>query len=554
MLSLGDAFDFQEMQNWESRLKKLNNKNFDFFCETKIDGLAVSLIYKNGIFQKGATRGDGKIGEDITQNLKTINSIPLKLTKPIDCEVRGEVYITKKNFAKFAKNYANPRNLAAGSVRQLDPKITASRNLDFIAWSLICRNVACNVPTQESESKNLKILGFKSAPGKFCKNLNQVLDFYNSVAKNRKKLNYQIDGLVVSVNNNALFAELGSVGKAPRGAIAFKFPGKQAVTQIENIKIQVGRTGALTPVAILNPVKLDGTTVSRATLHNKDEISRLDARIGDTVILERAGDVVPKVIRILTRLRPKNSRKFIFPKINFNKKQAFIAKKQLHHFVSKKAFNIDGLGPSIINLLIKNNLISNSSDLFKLKQGDLEPLERFAEKSSQNIILAINSSKKISLARFIYALGIYQVGEESSIDLANYFGNLQSLQKTSFQELENIQDIGPIMAKSIFDYFNNSKKQKLIKNLLKHVEIINPKIKNKKLNNLNFVFTGELENITRDQAKQKIRNLGGNIKNSISKNTDYLVLGKNPGSKYNKAKQLNIKILHEKKFIKISKS
>ncbi|MFH1392589.1 MAG: NAD-dependent DNA ligase LigA [bacterium] len=542
MLSLNDAFSFEELENWEKRLKKLNKQDFNFFCETKIDGLAVSLLYKNGIFTKGATRGDGQIGEDVTQNLKTINSIPLRLQKNIDCEVRGEVYIAKQNFKKFSKKYANPRNLAAGSIRQLDPRITASRKLDFLAWRLSGQE------DQKTEYENLEILGFKPAPGKFCENLNQVFDFYQKIQKQRKELAYQIDGIVVSVNNNALFENLGVVGKAPRGAIAFKFPGKEAVTIIKNIQVQIGRTGALTPVAVLKPVQLGGTTISRATLHNQDEIERLDVRIHDNVIVQRAGDVIPKVIKVLKNLRTGKEKKFKMPKIKTSKKQAFMRRRKLYHFVSKKAFDIDGLGPKIIDQLLKNNLIYNPADLFTLKQGDLLPLERFAEKSASNLIKAIAKAKKISLARFIYALGIYQVGEEASIDLAKHFGSLQNLQNANLENLENIQDIGPIVAKSIYDYFRKTDLNKL----LKQIAIINPKRTKQSLSGLSFVLTGELESLTRDQARDKIRNLGGNIKNSISKNTNYLVLGKNPGSKYNKARALGIKILDEQDFIKIT--
>ncbi|MAG44491.1 hypothetical protein CL633_01230 [bacterium] len=544
MLSLNDAFDFKELQEWENRLKKVILKKFDFFCELKIDGLAVSLIYKNGIFIRGATRGDGKIGENVTQNLKTIQSLPLKLQKNINCEIRGEVYITKTNFKKFAKKYANPRNLAAGSIRQLNPKIAASRKLDFTAYDIL-QDLEHN-----KKHEYLKKLGFKTDQGKFCKNLAQVFSFYKKIKKQRKKLNYHIDGLVVSVNNYKLFKKLGIVGKAPKGSIALKFPGKEAVTRIKNIKVQIGRTGALTPVAILEPVNLGGAIIRRATLHNKDEIERLDARIGDTVILQRAGDVIPKIIKVLKNLRPKKTEKFKMPKIASAKKQSLIRKRRLYHFVSKKAFNIDGLGPKIVDQLLTNNLIYDFDDLFALKHDALIKLERFEKKSAQNLISAIKDRSEILLSRFIYALGIYQVGEESAIDLANYFGSLQNLEKADLENLEKISDIGPIMAKSIYDFFQNKKNTKTLDKLLKYVKIKNPvKIKQKLLGKT-FVFTGELETLTRDQAKNKIRNLSGNVSNNISKNTDYLVVGKNPGSKHEKAKKLNIKILHEKEFIK----
>lgn len=570
MLSLSDAFNKQEILDWENRILKLINKKINFYCEAKIDGLAVALIYKKGILIKGATRGDGRIGEDVTQNLKTIESIPLKLEKSINCEVRGEVYITKKGFAKFAKQYSNPRNLAAGSVRQLDPKISAGRNLHFLAWSLIMPNIK----NQKLEAELLKKLGFKTAHGKFCKNLQEVMDYYNKIQKKRAKLPYLIDGLVVSVNNNKLFKELGAIGKAPRGAIALKFPGAETSTIIKDIKIQIGRTGALTPVAHLKPVSLQGTTISRATLHNQDEIDRLDIRIGDTVIIKRAGDVIPDIVKVLKRLRPKNSKKFKMPKICpvckskiikkpgeiahycYSKKCSAMHRRNLYHFVSKKAFNIEGMGPKVIDQLLNNNLISNSADIFELKQGDLIPLERFAQKSAENLIQAINNAKKISLARFIYALGIRHIGEETAGLLAQAISNakfpISKLKNQSIQWLENTNDIGPIVGQSIYNWFNNKDNQELLKKLLKYVKIKNQEliIKNQELKNLNFVFTGELETMTRDYAQEKIKFLGGKISNSISEKTDYLILGKNPGSKYNKAKKLEIKILNEKEFIK----
>lgn len=556
MLSLNDVFDEKEMMEWEDRILKLKSQNLNYFCEPKIDGLAISLIYKKGILIRGATRGDGKIGEDVTQNLKTLESIPLKLEKPVNCEVRGEVYMTKAGFKKANKLrkknrlplYANPRNISAGSIRQLDPKITRQRDLNFLAWQLIMPNIK----DQILESKKLEKLGFKTAHGKFCKNIKAVMQYYRQIQKRRENLPYLIDGLVVSINNNELFKKLGNIGKAPRGAIAFKFPGKETTTKIQNIQIQVGRTGALTPVAILKPVNLGGAIISRATLHNKDEIARLDARIGDTAIIQRAGDVIPKVIKVLTKLRTGREKKFRMPKIKASKKQAAMRKRQLYHSVSKKAFNIDGMGPKIIDQLLANDLIYNASDIFELKQGDLAPLERFAEKSSENIIQAINNAKQIDLARFIYALGIYQVGEESAIDLANHFGALGKLQSANFLDLEKIQDIGPIVSKSIYNWFRNKENQKLLRRLLKYVKIKYPcaEVMHKLLRDKTFVLTGELSSLSREQAKEKIRILGGNILSTVSKKADFVVVGKNPGTKYNKARKLKIKILNEKEFIK----
>ena len=593
MLSLNDVFSEQEAEDWLIRIKKLLNEKeqseIDFYCELKLDGIAIELIYENGVLKTGSTRGDSIIGEDVTQNLKTINAIPLKLKTikaqnlPANLVVRGEVFINKKDFERINKNqekhglpiYANPRNLAAGSIRQLDPKITNLRNLDSFIYDL-----QTDLPllfqkrrTHDQKHKILKLLGFKINPyNQYCKDLNQVFNYFEKIKKMREKLGYEIDGIVVNVNSNKIFNKLGIVGKAPRGAIALKFPLKQATTTIKNIKIQVGRTGVLTPVAILKPVQIGGVTISRATLHNQDEIDRLGVKIGDTVIIGRAGDVIPDIIKALPDLRTGKEKKFKMPEkcpvCNGKIKKSLgdvitrcinpdcfaQQKKQIYHFISKSGFDIVGLGPKIIDQLLEQGLIQNPADLFLLKQGDLIPLERFAEKSTENLIKAIQASKEISLPKFIYCLGIHGAGEETSYDLAEHFNSIENLKKASLQDLESIRDVGPVVSESIYQWFKNKKNLDLLEKLKKAgIKIISSKIRQEKqaLLGKTFVFTGTLKSITRDQAKQKIRNLGGEISESISKQVDYLVVGENPGSKLQKAKKLNIKIINEQQFLKI---
>ena len=593
MLSLNDVFSEQETENWLIRIKKLltekEQSEIDFYCELKLDGIAIELIYENGVLKTGSTRGDSIIGEDVTQNLKTINAIPLKLKTikaqnlPANLVVRGEVFINKKDFERINKNqekhglpiYANPRNLAAGSIRQLDPKITNLRNLDSFIYDL-----QTDLPllfqkrrTHDQKHKILKLLGFKINPyNQYCKDLNQVFNYFEKIKKMREKLGYEIDGIVVNVNSNKIFNKLGIVGKAPRGAIALKFPLKQATTTIKNIKIQVGRTGVLTPVAILKPVQIGGVTISRATLHNQDEIDRLGVKIGDTVIIGRAGDVIPDIIKALPDLRTGKEKKFKMPEkcpvCNGKIKKSLgdvitrcinpdcfaQQKKQIYHFISKSGFDIVGLGPKIIDQLLEQGLIQNPADLFLLKQGDLIPLERFAEKSTENLIKAIQASKEISLPKFIYCLGIHGAGEETSYDLAEHFNSIENLKKASLQDLESIRDVGPVVSESIYQWFKNKKNLDLLEKLKKAgIKIISSKIRQEKqaLLGKTFVFTGTLKSITRDQAKQKIRNLGGEISESISKQVDYLVVGENPGSKLQKAKKLNIKIINEQQFLKI---
>ena len=592
MLSFNDAFSAQDMEDWLERISKLlspqERSKIDFYCEPKLDGLALELIYEKGLLKTGSTRGDGLVGEDVTQNLKTIESIPLALhatrytLHDKEVVVRAEVIITKKNFEKVNQEqkklgqplFANPRNLAAGSIRQLNPKITQKRRLDSQAYSLITN---LGQKTHEDEHKILHNLGFKTNNrySKRCKDLPEVFEFHNFWQKNRDKLPYEIDGLVVTVNDNKIFEKLGVVGKAPRGAIAFKFPLKQATTILEDVAFQVGRTGAITPTAFLKPVEVGGVTISRATLHNEDEIRRLGLKIGDTVVVGRAGDVIPDIVKVLPEMRQGKEKEIHFPKkcpacqsplVKSsgeavwrcpNLKCFAIQREYFYHFVSKGAFDIVGVGPKIIDRFLDEGLVADPADLFKLKEGDISPLERFAEKSAENLIKAIHSKKKITLSRFIYALGIRNVGEQTSVDLAQHFTSIERLKATSLEELEKIMDVGPVVAKSIYEWFREKRNLSFLGKLKKAgVKITSLRAIKKpgsKLKAKVFVLTGILETITREAAKEKIRSLGGQVSESVSKNTDYVVVGKEPGSKLQKAKKLSIKIIGEKEFIEMTK-
>lgn len=585
MLSLVDAFNRQELEDWETRNKKLVDEDYNYFAELKMDGLAVSLVYENGIFIRGATRGDGKIGEDVTQNLKTIESIPLKLSQDINIEVRGEAYMSLETFEELNTKYkkegkallANPRNGAAGSIRQLNSKITAERKLSFVAWDLF----GIDLKGHDKIHAKLAELGFKTIKeNRLCANLDEVEKFIEEMDKVRQILPYQIDGIVVVINDDNIKKDLGVVGKAPRGMIAYKFAPEEATTIVEDIIVQVGRTGTLTPIAVLKPVLIAGSTVSRATLHNEDEIRKKDVRIGDTVIIHKAGDVIPEVEKPLKELRTGKEKEFHFPKtcpicggavVREEGKAAYkcvnkdcftIQRRSLNHFVSKAAFDMTGLGPKIISKFFEIGLIKDAGDLFTLRYDDIKVLERFAEKSAQNVIETINNHKKISLPRFIYALGIPNVGEESSYDIAlaikskgqisNSKEIIEKLKSQTAVDWKEIRDIGPIVAKSIYDYFNDAKNIKFLYKLIDNgVEIIADSPTSGKLAGKSFVFTGGLENITRDAAKDKVRTFGGEISESVSKTTSYVVVGTDPGSKYDKAQKLGVTILNEKDFLEL---
>ena len=592
MLSLEDIFEEKEFDDWTIRIKKLLGiSDFpELFGELKFDGLAISLLYKNGVLLRGATRGNGAVGEDITQNIKTIEAIPLRLEfcrnlaigKPTWLsdslvEVRGEAIMTRQAFEEINKAqgekggqiYANPRNLTAGSLRQLDPKITASRKIDFHAYGLI---TDLGQKKHSDEHEILKDLGFKTdAFSKICRSLGEVFELRKKIIAQRPKLKCDIDGIVFSVNDNSLFRKLGAVGKAPRGSVAFKFAAKEATAKVKDIIIQVGRTGVLTPVAILEPVKISGVTVSRATLHNKDEIKRLGLKIGDTVIVSRAGDVIPDIRKTLKELRTGKEKTFKMPNkcpvcakaVYYDKKGIILRcrnlkcpmrqRAHLKHFASKSAFDIEGLGPKSINLLLDQGLIQDSADIFDLREGDLMPLERFGEKSAQNLVSAIRLKKSVPLSRFIIGLGILHVGEETAEDLALHFGSLEKLAGASKEELELIPNIGGVVAESIYNWFCQPYNKKLLNKLQARLKIQSPKLRSQKLRGKTFVLTGTLDSLSREEAKQKIRSLAGRASESISKEIDYLVAGEEPGSKLDKAKKLGVKIINEKEFLELLK-
>ena len=596
--SFDDAFSEQEIKDFDSRIKRaltkvkpLLNKGLtfgklDYVCELKIDGFKIVLTYEKGFLKTAVTRGDGLIGEDVTQNVKTIESIPLKLHKNIDIIIEGEIWLSKKDFESINEKrrkkgealFANPRNVAAGSIRQLDPKITTSRKLDSFIYDLswlghLVSKGTLSVPdTQLEELKFLQKCGFKvNKHYKLCNGIEEVIEFWKEWEKKKDKLPYGVDGIVVKVNQRKLQEILGYTGKSPRFAIAFKFAAKQAITIVENIQVQVGRTGALTPVVHLKPVVIAGSVVSRATLHNEDEVKRLGLKIGDTVIIQKAGDVIPDVIEVLKDLRTGKEKEFRMPekcpmcdtKI-IKEKNSPIAKcpnpkcesrhrRSLYYFISKNALNIEGFGPKIIDALLDNGLIQDAADIFDLKEGDIVPLERFGEKSAENIIKAIADKKEISLERFIIALGILHVGERTAQELADKFGSLDNIKKADLDNLRSIKDIGEIVAKSVYDWLRDRHNQEFLNKLLARIKIKKGGIKKvgTKLKGLKFVLTGSLDAISRDQAKEKIRLLGGEAVESVSSKTDYVVVGKDPGSKYDKAKKLGVKILNEKEFLGI---
>lgn len=599
MLSFNDAFSEEDMRAWLARLENYLGRKISgpFYCELKIDGLAIELIYENGILVQGSTRGDGQVGEDVTQNLKTIEAIPLKLEKiktqdlkfkiPERLVVRGEVFLTKKEFEainrerkeKGLKLYANPRNIAAGSVRQLDPAITAARKLDSFQYDIV---TDIGQKTHEEEHRILKEIGFKTNPhNKILKNLEEVFEFRNYWEKHRDKLDYEIDGVVVILNDNNLFEEAGVIGKAPRAAIAYKFSPKEATTIVEDIKVQVGRTGVLTPVAIMKPVSVGGVTITHATLHNADEIERLGLRIGDTVVVSRAGDVIPQITKVLKELRSGKEKVFHMPKRCpvdgspvvrdgvahrcSNKDCGARNRQQLYHFVSRPAFDIRGLGEKVINRFLDEGLISDAADLFVLKEGDIAALERFGQKSAKNIVREIGEKRKISLPRFIYALGILHVGEETAQLLADKATSdkrqptkptdvLEIFRKLSFEDLQEIPDIGPKVAESIHNWFREARNVRFLEKLDEvgvRLEPVRASRKPQKLSGLTFVLTGGLKSMSREEAKEKIRALGGDVSESVGKKTSYVIAGSEPGSKYDKAKKLGVKIIDEKEFLRI---
>jgi len=598
--SFNDAFSEEEMVEFDTRVKRFlkqasdENLNPDlsassvslihsptYICEHKIDGLKIVLEYEKGFLKTAVTRGDGKVGEDVTENVKTIESVPLKLTQSVNIIVEGEVWMAKSQLKILNEKrkrdgeepFANPRNLAAGSIRQLDPKIVAERRLSTFIYDIAEYD---DMPyRQYLELELLKELGFKINPHyKHCKNIDEVISYWKEWKDKMPREDYLADGIVVKVDERKYQDMLGYTGKAPRWGIAFKFPAEQVTTILEDIVFQVGRTGVITPVAHLRPVSVAGSTVSRATLHNEDEINRLDVRIGDTVILQKAGDVIPDIVSVVKELRPRNSKPYVFPtripacggdgKIERIPGQSAWrcvstdsfeqSKRKFYYFVSKKCFNIDGLGPKIINLLLENNLISTLDDIFTLKKGDILALPRFAEKSVDNLLISIEKARKITLPRFLSSLSISQVGEETAYDVALHFGNIGKIMSAKYEELKAMYGVGPVVAQSVVDWFKESNNKKLIKNLLKQIEIEKVQmIESSSLKGKIFVFTGILPTLEREVGQEMVRKTGGEISSSVSKNTSYVVAGESAGSKLDKAKKLGVKIISEKEFLEMIK-
>ncbi|MFA4930678.1 MAG: NAD-dependent DNA ligase LigA [Patescibacteria group bacterium] len=587
MLSLNDVFSVEELRDWEGRIKKIEpGLKGGYYAEIKMDGLAISLIYEGGLLKQAVTRGDGEVGEEVTLNVRTIESIPLhlrldnladqqKILARGRVEVRGEVYMETAELAHLnrmqKKNglplFANPRNIAAGSIRQLDSRVAAARNLSFMSYDLMS---PLGQETHQEAHDLLIELGFPSNKyNLYCSDLKAVEDYYQQVIKLRPRLPYQIDGVVVAVNRLGYYPQLGVVGKAPRYMVAYKFPAQQSTTKILDIEVQVGRTGALTPVAILEPVSVAGSVVSRATLHNEDEIVRKDIRLGDTVVVQKAGDVIPEVVQSLPKMRTGQEKKFIMPKecpvcgnevrrvegeviSRCANKQCFAQiRRGIIHFVSRGAFDMEGVGPKVVDKLIAEGLIHDAADLFTLTKGDLQPLSRFAEKSAAKIVTSIQSRRLISLERMIYALGIRHVGEQTADDLARHFGELDGLINSSREDLETVGNIGEVVASSIVEYFADKKNLHFIDKLRQSGVKYKKTVKNDVLAGQSFVVTGSLQGYGREEVEALVRRLGGRVSSSVSKKTTYVLAGENPGSKIDKARAVGVKIISEADFNKL---
>ncbi|MDD5009953.1 MAG: NAD-dependent DNA ligase LigA [Syntrophorhabdaceae bacterium] len=583
MLSLANAMTVEEVADFDKRVKKiLNAGDVDYVMEVKIDGLAVELIYVNGEFLQGSTRGNGFVGENITQNLRTINAIPMRLIQspgipvPEHLEVRGEVYMGRKEFEALNQQkeltgeplFANPRNAASGSMRQLDPRITAGRKLSIFCYAP-GRISGIRFQTHMEFLDCLKRWGFRVNPYvKLCRNIDDILAHYQYIRDIRDQIPYEIDGTVIKVNRLDYQEQLGTVSRSPRWAVAFKFEAHEERTVVEDIEVSVGRTGALTPVAILRPVMIGGVEVSRATLHNEDEIKRKDIMIGDTVMVSRAGDVIPEVIRVIKEERHRDVKPFSMPGtcpvcnepvvrppgeairrcININCPAQI--KGSIEHFASKRAMDIDGLGTKLVEQLVDKKIIRDVSDLYYLKTEDLISLERMAEKSAQNIIDAINVSRRRPFGRFIYGLGIRHVGEHIAGLLAERFGDIHELTKADTEALLRIPEIGPEVANSITSFFDDTKNRETIERILTGgVTIEYGKTDKGKLDGLLFLFTGTLKSMSRDEARQKVEELGGKTATSISQKVTHLVAGEEAGSKLEKAKKLGIQILSEEELL-----
>lgn len=597
--SYDNIFDFDELRGWEEKVKRFIEKSgglkddvLDYIVELKIDGLKVVLTYDRGEFVLGATRGDGEVGEDITENLRVVKNIPDTVPDQRNFVAIGEAWMKKSDLTKINKErakenlppYANPRNLAAGTLRQLDTSMVAGRNLQTYVYDVEFPDLSSDrkIKTHAEELEFLTKQGFNvNKTWKLCKNINEIEKHYQSWIHKRESEEYGIDGLVIKINSKRICETLGYTAKSPRFGVAYKFPAEEVTTVVEDIVVQIGRTGALTPVAHLRPVVVAGSTVSRATLHNQDEIDRLDVRIGDTVIIRKAGDIIPEVLQVLIDLRTGKEKKFSIveyakkhnleiekgksgPSTSLgtskdsvawyvkDKNHAAIKLENMIHFVSKKGMNIVGMGEKIVEFFMEQGLVTERKDIYELEAGDMTGLEGFKEKSIQNLLEAIKESRNVSLSKFIYSLGIRHVGEETAELLANEFKTIANLRKATFEKLEAVEGVGGVVAQSIIDWFADKENAREVDELLRYLKI--QKVEGRIQNTLSgkiFVLTGTLATMSRDVAKAKIKSLGGKVSSSVSKETSYVVAGTDPGSKYDNALKLGVEILDEKAFEKL---
>ena len=582
MLSLSNTFSIEDLRDFDSRISKLSSDDsIEYICELKIDGLAISINYENGKLVSAATRGDGTVGENVTENIKTIFSIPKTLKTKKSFEVRGEVYLPKKSFELLNKEreennevlFANPRNAAAGSLRQLDSKITAKRRLSAFIYSVVGDE---NINSQKMALTVAADLGLPVNPNfKLCKTIDEVVDYIMYWEEHKQDLPYEIDGIVIKVNSYSLQEEIGSTQKSPRWATAYKFPEEELATKLLDIELSVGRTGIITPVAVLNPINISGSTVSKASLHNKDIIDDLDIHIGDMVVVKKAGEIIPKVVRVVEELRLTNSEKYVMPNICPSCKSKTFTKegdpftrclnpdcpeqniRKIIHFASREALNIEGLGDKVVATLYEKGIIKHTIDLFSLDRNKLVELERMGDKSVDNLLNAIENSKQSSLDKVIFALGILNVGKKAGKILAEYYKNLTNFSKATVDELLELPDIGLITAESIVDYLSNDNNLRFINEL---IEIgMNPQyeIQNKNTDNIfsgkTIVLTGKLVELTRNEAKEYLERFGAKVTGSVTSKTDYVIAGEKAGSKLAKAEQLGIQVLGEDEFIDIMK-
>ncbi len=588
MMSLANTYSLQELKAFDVRVRKaLPGETVEYVAELKIDGLAVSLTYEDGYFARGATRGDGTRGEDVTHNLKTIRSIPMRLRhgSSVTVDVRGEVFMPGREFRKLNEErrlsgdalFANPRNAAAGSLRQMDPKITAARQLDIFAYG-IGDVSGVTLTTQMEVLDFLGKSGFRVNPNvRLCQNIDEVMDYAKSWNEKREDIDYDIDGVVVKVNSLEQQARLGATARTPRWATAYKFPAKQGTTVVKDIIVQVGRTGALTPVALLEPVELAGSVVARATLHNEDIIRSKDIRIGDTVVVEKGGDIIPEVVKVITDKRTGNEREFRMPTTcpecgsDVIRAEGEVAsrcageacpaqiREGIIFFASRNAMDIEGMGPQLVSQLLQSGLIRGFDDIYSLRFEDLVELERMGEKSAQNLLDAIRNSKRRPLHRLINALGIRHVGERTARDLAVHFGSMGKLSEATYDELMSIPEVGPKVAESVVTFFKNTRNVEALRalqaqgvNMVEDTRTLSSQ-KTNYFTGKTVVFTGALERFTRKEGEDAILASGGKASGSVGKNTDYVIAGKDPGSKYNKAKSLGVTVLTEEEFERMLK-